>query len=57
MDAPLGKTARVLVLGDVADLTQLQGKETAVMKQQSFDAVFCAGGFRPGAVKVNLTTC
>lgn len=53
MEAPAqGKTARVLVVGDVADLAQLQTKEAAVMKQQSFDAVFCVGGFQQGAVKV-----
>ena len=53
MEAPAqGKTARVLVVGDVADLAQLQAKQTAVMKQQAFDAVFCTGGFQQGAVKV-----
>src|SRR4051794_15900323 len=57
MEAPQGKTVRILVVGDVADLAQLQSKEAGVMKQQPFDAVFCTGAFQPGAVEVRISPC
>ena len=55
MEVAQGKTVRVLVVGDVADLAQLQAKEAGVMKQQPFDAVFCTGAFQAGAVKVRIS--